>query len=732
MSMGSFTSGSVTANIGNYATTTRYLSGDFNNDGVVDLIEIWWNGTTNKFQSTTWINDSTGAFYLGLPITEIGNYETTTRYVSGDVNNDGIVDLIEIWRNGSTNKFQSATWINDGTGAFYLGLPTTNIGNYVATTRYLSADVNNDGAIDLIEIWRNGTTNKFQSTTRINDGTGVFSLVVPTTTIGNYATTTRYLSGDVDNDGDIDLIEIWRNGTTNKFQSTAWINDGTGAFSVSTPTSEIGNYAATTQYLSADVDNDGDIDLIEIWRNGTTNKFQSTVWINDGAGIFTKSVETTDVGNYATNTQYLTADVDNDGSPDLIQIFQNVDKFSSQVWINSDITSIISGTNGNDNLVGTDSNDIIDGLAGDDTLNGGAGTDTLIGGVGNDVYIVDTTTDTITEAANEGIDTVQSSVTYSIAALDNIENLILTGTSPINGTGNGGNNVITGNTGNNNLDGGAGNDTLNGGAGNDTLNGGAGTDSLNGDVGNDTYLFTLNSTGLGSDTITDASGVDTISFSGTPAGVANVRLNLGITTTQTVGANTQITLSSNVSIENAIGGDGNDRLIGNSLNNNLVGGLGNDTLIGGVGNDTLNGGAGNDALSGGVGDDSLIASAGADNLFGGVGADQFVFTGTAAFTTAANGVATIADFTTGTDKLVLSKKVFTALTSAVGTGFSNASEFNYVSDDALAGSSTARIVYSLSSGSLFYNQNGTNVGFGTGGEFAVLDFVAASDFVLVV
>ncbi len=145
-----------------------------------------------------------------------------------------------------------------------------------------------------------------------------------------------------------------------------------------------------------------------------------------------------------------------------------------------------TGNAGNNVITGNSGNNTLNGGAGNDTLNGGAGIDTLIGGLGNDIYIVDSITDIITENASAGTDTIQSSVTYTIAALANVENLTLTGAAAINGTGNAGNNVITGNSGN------------------DTLNGGAGLDTLTGGAGNDVFLFQFSqSTVANPDRITD-------------------------------------------------------------------------------------------------------------------------------------------------------------------------------------------------------------------------------------
>ncbi|WP_441279892.1 Ig-like domain-containing protein [Bradyrhizobium sp. 63_E2_N1_3] len=260
---------------------------------------------------------------------------------------------------------------------------------------------------------------------------------------------------------------------------------------------------------------------------------------------------------------------------------------------------------------------IITGSAFADQIAGGGGADTLIGGLGDDTYIITNTGDTVVENAGEGTDTVQSSVTYTLGT--NVENLTLTGTSNINGTGNGVDNVIVGNSGNNILVGLGGADTLDGGQGTDTATYTASGTGVNvslatgqgsgGDAQGDILANIENLTGsqfndllegdAGNNVLAGGAGIDTVSYAHASAGVT---VSLAVTSAQnTFGAGSD-TLTG---FENLTGSAYNDVLTGSSAADVLTGGGGNDVLNGGGGADTLDGGAGADRLTGGAGNDSF-------------------------------------------------------------------------------------------------------------------------------
>ncbi|MES1198979.1 MAG: calcium-binding protein, partial [Pseudomonadota bacterium] len=108
---------------------------------------------------------------------------------------------------------------------------------------------------------------------------------------------------------------------------------------------------------------------------------------------------------------------------------------------------------------------VLIGNANNNLLDGDMGADSMTGGVGDDTYVVDDVGDVVTENAAQGVDTVRSTLSYTLGA--NLENLTIIGIGGLSGTGNNLNNVMTGNGGGNTLDGKVGADTLVGGLGND-------------------------------------------------------------------------------------------------------------------------------------------------------------------------------------------------------------------------------------------------------------------------
>ncbi len=301
------------------------------------------------------------------------------------------------------------------------------------------------------------------------------------------------------------------------------------------------------------------------------------------------------------------------------------------------LTGTASNATGNalrNTLIGNARNNILD---------GGAGADTLKGGVGNDSYIIDDPADAVVEAANEGTDTVKTSLT-GYALVENVENLLFVGTGGFLGIGNSLTNTIQGGAGNDTLDGGEDGlkDNLKGGAGDDLyivrasdsvseasgagddtvmtaltsyklptnverliftgsgsfkgtgnasdnlIQGGDGADTLDGGTGNDTLAG-----GAGADTyLVDARGDvvwefrDHATASGDAGGIDTVLIKTGLTA---------YTLLSGSNVENlTYAGTGAFEVRGNELDNRLTTAAGNDTLVAGDGHDTLMGGSGAD------------------------------------------------------------------------------------------------------------------------------------------
>ena len=364
---------------------------------------------------------------------------------------------------------------------------------------------------------------------------------------------------------------------------------------------------------------------------------------------------------------------------------------ASQTLAGGDLADQLDGAGGDDRLYGNGGADVLIGGLGDDWLNGGWGDDDASGGLGNDVYIVDSASDLVHESAGHGIDQVRASVTITLGL--NLENLVLTGTSSLVGTGNGLNNLIVGNAAANNLTGLGGNDTLDGGTGADTLNGGDGNDTyvvdnvldkivesstggLDAIKASVTYslgalhvesltltgLASINGTGnalanklagngaanvlnggAGADTMYGGNGDDTYIVDNAADAAIEVNSAGGIDTVQS-----SVSMGLRANVENlvlggsALTGTGNalaNKMIGNAANNVLDGGAGADILYGGLGDDTYVVGSPKDQVIEGTGAGGVDVVQSTVSFALGVNLENLTLAGAAAVNAAGNALA---------------------------------------------------------------------------------------------
>jgi Ca2+-binding RTX toxin-like protein len=323
--------------------------------------------------------------------------------------------------------------------------------------------------------------------------------------------------------------------------------------------------------------------------------------------------------------------------------------------------------------------DVLTGGAGRDTLIAGAGVDTLIGGSGNTTFVVNNTGDIVQDNSTTANNTVQSAVSFVLPT--NVNNLILTGTSALTGTANGGNDTLISNTGVDTLYGGTGNDTFilnnaadvvidtagtativyassvdftlpanvntltllgtaalmaTGNAGNDSIAANAGADTLIAGNGNDTLV---SGTGTAVDSLVGGTGNDlfVVNYAGDLVTVGSTHGN------DTIQSSVSYTASNNVANLTLTGTD-NIVATGNALANVLTANVGNDTLVAGSGLATLIGGTGNDTFvlnnAGDVVQDSSTTSSNtilaSFNYTLPTLANNLVLTGTGALTGTAN------------------------------------------------------------------------------------------------
>tara|TARA_R110002072_G_scaffold107517_1_gene233857 strand:+ start:3459 stop:5030 length:1572 start_codon:yes stop_codon:yes gene_type:complete len=298
--------------------------GDLDGDGDLDL--VCGNGRWPGEQNRIYRNDGRGVFLDITPSSLPTSAEVTLAIALGDIDGDGDLDLVAgnySW----TSSAESRLYRNDGNGVF-TDITSTNLpalGDYTQTVKL--GDVDGDGDLDLVV----GGASTYGASRPVqlflNDGSGVFSDATASRMPATPECTYDLAMGDVDGDGDLDIVvgtayrhlniftQSWTEGSPNKLL----LNDGTGTFTDGSSALPA-NFQLTYAVALGDVDADGDLDFIagnvDEWYGWINFGAQNRLLLNDGTGQFTNVTASNMPPSMAGALEL--GDVDEDGDLDIV------------------------------------------------------------------------------------------------------------------------------------------------------------------------------------------------------------------------------------------------------------------------------------------------------------------------------------------------------------------------------------------------------------------------------
>jgi len=284
-----------------YDEITGLRLGDMDTDGDLDIV-----ATSTSDDSTAWFPNLLvhSTVSMGASTTIDSGYVQPYGIELADLNNDGQLDMLGIEEPNGTNT--PADWVfsalNQGDGASWSG--TSIVDDFLVNQRLLrSADVDRDGDIDPAF----AGPNRYYA----NDGTGT-NWPAETSLGGNNS---GYRWSDVDNDGDLDLLSM--NHYSGRYLYVT-LNNGNGTFTNGSSGCVIHPSLGVWEFKMADVDGDGDEDVV--FHNGIQGSYNPSIsWlINPGAGSICSTWTKVTVIEDSSTGSATPADIDGDGDLDIL------------------------------------------------------------------------------------------------------------------------------------------------------------------------------------------------------------------------------------------------------------------------------------------------------------------------------------------------------------------------------------------------------------------------------
>lgn len=276
---------------------------DVDNDGDNDAYVVTWGSGGQPRRNYFYRNIGNGHFDFEENVAPTLTYSETAIWM--DANNDQYLDL---YITNSAGSLKNLYYENQKNGTFLLK-PNHVIVNELLPSRSADwVDYDSDGDNDLFVTNEGNNANTLYQ----NQGNNQFLQIFDNTIVEDSRDSMGSSWADIDNDGDFDLLV-----TNNNAPNQLFINNGSGNFTENL-VSEIAQETTNSFGSSfADLDNDGDLDLL-IANAYSSTHFKNSVFINDGNGHFTKDNTSTLAKKTGWTYSAAFGDYNNDGWLDVI------------------------------------------------------------------------------------------------------------------------------------------------------------------------------------------------------------------------------------------------------------------------------------------------------------------------------------------------------------------------------------------------------------------------------
>ena len=291
--------------------TTSIVFVDVDRDTDQDLILGSTNGRVPADRQTRlYVNDGTGRFTDETVSRLPVDSDITAAVASADVDGDGDPDLI-IGNGAGVVRRQDRLYLNDGRGRFTDETASRMPVGDFRTNAILFGDVDGDGAPDLYV-----GVHDAQDRLYLNDGAGVFLDRTTERLPIREDSTAAVAFADVDDDGDVDVVLGTGSYAGVTAEDRLYLNDGRGSFAVA-PRAQLPVAPQRSLALGiADVDGDGDADALFV-RDSVVPTTANELWFNDRAGTFVNGSQR-DFPPFDGAISFVLVDVDGDRDLDVV------------------------------------------------------------------------------------------------------------------------------------------------------------------------------------------------------------------------------------------------------------------------------------------------------------------------------------------------------------------------------------------------------------------------------